>query len=255
MKKIIITFIVFLLVGISSLFLYRKFFGIENEAIFAIFKSTVDGHLVKKSLHQVPDKYLKNYKVEVLEESDDFEVLTITDHNNIIKPNFVVLHMLDEDKYLFIKSYPYPFKLNYNEQAVKEVSFEEHVSYLISLEAFNLYLKMKGLKDEKAIVDKYVFFLSRPNESFSYHLIKTKKDIQDIVQRRPPKLRATLEALDYHLLDINALNLQQEEGLYYYWVYNKGLIKFKFSFDEDGAVENVESEILGFLGNEPPVCC
>jgi hypothetical protein len=60
-----------------------------------------------------------------------------------------------------------------------------------------------------------------------------------------------LSGLGYDIIDVSNLNLSSNDEYVYCWIYNKGLVRFKFIFEGDDLI-NVESKIIGFLGNEIP---
>lgn len=242
---------IFLLLVLTAIF-SGLMFNSKHPIIYDIYLAKKKGSLLQKILREVPNNYLERVELEKLEIGKGVEVINVVDRNSSVYSNFIVLRNRNDNGHTFLKAYPVSLVGN---KPFKEEDFMNHVSRLISLDAFNLYIQLKGIKKSSEIINKYVYFLSIPNDKYSYKKITHKQDIKNLLIKRPPEFMGILESTGFPLLDIEDLHLEQEEGIHYYWIYNKGLVKFRFVFNENCTVKNVESEILGFLGNEPPVCC
>lgn len=204
--------------------------------------------LYHKIMGTVPDNFSDRVKLEVIEDEDEYSLLRIIDHRYSITSIYYVLRVDKKEK--FIKSDSFSL---INVQIGNDAKLSEILSYTIDTEIFNEYTKLSGISNKEHVIKKYIFFLSNPHSSDHYEIIEHKSEIDSIVTYRPLETKGNLEVVG-NILDIETLTLDFSSDAVYCWFFNHGLVRFYFQINKGLQVEKVESENLGFLGNECPVC-
>jgi hypothetical protein len=218
----------------------------SDTAIARIFSSRQD-YLWYRIVGIVPQDFSKRFEQSVIDSYNGKKLVNLVDKKSPSHTNYILI----KDKTLeekFLKGYP-PVLVGWNDTS--GYRWDNHVAYLINLNEFNIYISDKGIKKKKDIVDKLGFFLSLPQDTSSYKLIKDKQDIEELLQIRPPVNTSFIEDSGYNLVNIQDLDLDGEDSKYYIWLYNKGLVEFNLRFENE-QIDEINSKILGFLGNESP---
>ncbi|PZX56802.1 hypothetical protein [Algoriphagus chordae] len=236
-------------VTVSVIALFRVFQRGDDTAMYRIFQTSTRGYYFHKFLGIVPNEIYDDYTISVLDSSTNSKLLNITDNKSSTKPNFIVLRHDSHES--FVKAYPWVLVENSTSRITNDYYY---LSNLINLDSFNLYVRLFNVEGEMAIMKKYCYFISNPNDFGSYSIVNDLSDIEHIIKDRPLDKKNTLIGLGFEIVDLSSLILEKSNGIIYCWFQNHGLVKFYFVFDNAGLID-VKSESLGYLGNEFPSCC
>ncbi len=249
MGKVIKVLSLIVLILVSSGLLIRYFVGEHRSALFKVFEVKNDGFYFHKFLGLIPKEIKQKYSTKVLDSLNGSEVVSLSDQTSSTNMNFIVLR--SNSKGNFIKGYPWVL---FEKGATNEVDWENYVSYLINLDIYNQYLEEYSVTSKNEIQRKYCYFLSIPNDPYSYRIIEKPADIDSIIVHSPLQNKEALISSGHEIVDLNSIIFEDSGGIVYCWFVNHGLVKFLFTFEKEKLVK-VESINLGYLGNEFPVCC
>jgi len=235
----------------ATVFVVRLFFSSINSLSYKIFNAEARGYYLHKMLGIVPKSYQDRYIENTLETFGDKELLNLVDQKGATHSNFILLRNKKSDV-KFLKGYP--FKLvGVSNKSIENSGWEKHVSLLIDLEVFNDYIQCRNLSSREDTIDKYCYFLSNPTDNSSYKILRDSISLGSLISEKPLLNRDFIRGSGYTLIEAQNIDFDQvSETLIYCWIYNKGVVKFKFTFNADNTLKSVDSEIIGLLGNEAP---
>lgn len=122
-------------------------------------------------------------------------------------------------------------------------------SYLIDLNEFNYVYSSPQIKTD-SLVDNYARLLANINDSIHFRKINSILDIELILKNLPKKTYNVSSVFESELIEnydfFNSIN----ENKKYYWFYDRGIIRFEFIINENREFEKVESNQIGYIGNE-----
>lgn len=239
-------------VAVLFILMARITFGSTQTALYRLFKEEQKGYYLYKLLGIVPDGFIDRYSRTVIEQYSGYKLISLVDTESIIRDNYFLIESEVSHSRL-LKAYPLDL-LPSNKKRI-EPTWKTHVSYLVDTDVFNDYIKAHNFNSKKEIMKKYCFLFSHPQIVNSYKIINDAGDIKLLLKQHPLDRVEYFNRLGFELINAEEFNLLHMENTVYCWIYNKGLVKFKFSFDKNMNVECVESEIMGLFGNEVSTCC
>lgn len=249
MGKIIKVLSLIILIFVCSSLLFRFFVGEHQSTLYKIFETKTDGYYLYKFFGIIPKEIQERYLVEVLDSSGRSEVISLYDQSSPINTNFIILRSGSKER--FIKAYPWTL---FKEEFKNEINSKNYVSHLINLEVFNQYIEDYNITGRNEVERKYCYFLSIPDDTYSYRIVKKSADLDSIIAQFPLNNIEALVSSGYNILNLNSIVFEESEEMIYCWFINHGFVKFQFTF-EGGKLIKVESTSLGYLGNEFPSCC
>ncbi|HEY9047593.1 MAG TPA: hypothetical protein VIN08_16920 [Ohtaekwangia sp.] len=213
---------------------------------FKIFKAYDKHNAILKLVKIIPASYRNRFDIEEIESrGEDLVVLNVTDKLSPTHANFVILRKQGED--IFLKAYPFMFKDGREQTG----DFKNQDAKFIDVKAFNLYLSV----DEHTIEEvkyKYCYFLSSLKDNSSFLILSKPEEIDSLKSARKDMTSFLKHFPSYELLNKEQIEFPQSNNEIVCWFMNKGVVRFKFYFNPDKSVKQVESEVIGFLGIEAP---
>jgi hypothetical protein len=185
----------------------------------------------------------------VLDSFDDKMLISLVDLMGSSHSTFIVFKSGAESK--FLKAYPFEL-VGVERETVERSGWNKHVSFLINIEVFNEYVRSKKLKSKEEIVKTYCSFLSKPIDQSTYKILHNASDIDSLIADRPLSILEFIKSTRDNLIDAKSIDFDQPSGTVFCWFYNIGVVKFVFTFNDDNTIKSVDSDIVGFLGNEYP---
>lgn len=248
MKRVIRILLILIAALIITLGVFRLIFSSVNSTEYKLFEAYSRGYFFYKLLGVIPETYENSFEIKVTEKYNDTQVLYVVDRSGSSHPYFVLLKK--DSQIEILKGYSYMFK----KPQKAEFSYKRHVSESINLEVFNSYTKAQNLSKQDAL-EKFCLFLSRQESSDTFFIITNEKDIDELLQEHDSKigyLKTFPET--YNLITAEDINFDEiDYNTAYCWFINKGVVRLEFVFGENNAVNEVDSEIIGFLGIEVPM--
>jgi hypothetical protein len=250
MRNKIIKIVVILIFGLTvTVVVIRISFSSINSLSYKIFNAETEGYYFHKLLGIVPSAYQDRYTKTVLDSFDDKKVINLIDDMVSSHPNFIVLANGGDSS--FLKAYPFEL-VGVKREIVEQSGWNKHVSLLINIEVFNDYVHFKRLKSKQEIIEMYCYFLSSPIDKSSYKIFHNVSDIDSLIVNRPLANLKFLKDTGQNLIDAKSIDFDQLDGTIFCWLYDTGVVKFVFRFNDDNTIKSVDSDIIGLLGNETP---
>jgi len=245
-KTILISILTFTILVVGFHIYLRLNETSEDKTRFHVFEYS-NKNLLNSYLRKIPNKYDGLIKIE---RTDRFN----KEYN---------LYKVDNDIYGGTPSFHYLVfnKDNWTVSELKSGSLLKRIknpetfdtrfiySYLIDLNKFNYVYSFPNI-EEQTLIDNYARLLSNINDSIHFRKINSKKDIDLILKNYPQNENNMRLLFESELLDnydfLDSINEYEK----YYWFYDKGIIRFKYDFNETGGIEHMETYKIGYLGNE-----
>ena len=232
---------------------YRVYFSSINSYQFMLYASETNGYSMNRLLGILPKSYKERFKEKTLESLNGKVLINVIDSKGATMPNYIIVKQKKSESFQFLKAYP----LNLTEArniSNRDLIWKEHVSFLINLDAFNEYINEKNFKSKSQIVNKYFYFLSDPNDSQSYAILSDSIKLQQLIVKKPLANMNFIETVGGNIIESQSISFENlDESNILCWLYNYGIVRFRFVFDEKMTILSVESEIVGYLGNETPI--
>lgn len=248
-NKIIRTALVLIIALTATVFVIRMFFSSTNSLSYKIFKAEADGYYFHKLLGIIPSSYQDRYSKTVLDSFDNKKLISLVDDMESSHQNFIVLTSGADSK--FLKAYPFEL-VGVKKEAVERNGWNKHVSLLINIEVFNEYVRSKKLKSKEESIKVYCSFLSNPIDESMHKILLDAPDIDSLISDRPLNNLEFIKATGHNLIDAKSIDFNQPDGTVFCWLYDTGVVKFEFTFNDDNTIKSVDSDIIGLLGNEAP---
>jgi hypothetical protein len=248
-NKVIRVAVVLIIALTVTAFVTRMFFSSTNSVSYKIFKAEAEGYYFYKLLGIIPSSYQDRYSKIVLDSFDDKKLIRLVDDVSSSHSNFILLTRGAESK--FLKAYPFEL-VGVNKKTVDRSGWNKHVSLLINTEVFNEYVHSKQMKSNEEVIKAYCSFLSNPIDESTYKILRSVSDIDSLVENRPLSNLEFVKATGHNLIDAKSIDFNQPDGAVFCWLYNTGVVRFIFAFNDDGTIKSVDSEIIGLFGNEAP---
>ena len=122
-------------------------------------------------------------------------------------------------------------------------------SYLIDLNEFNYVYSSPQIKTD-SLINNYTSLLADINDSIHFRKINSIIDIELILKNLPKETYNVSSVFEFELIEnydfLNSINENEK----YYWFYDKGIIRFEFIINGNRQFEKVESNQIGYIGNE-----
>lgn len=218
--------------------------AIADPLALLLFKNQEE-NTFKAFFNVVPENYMNRFKIIELDKVDDYSLKYIEDELSSGTAHYIILEDEGSQNVYFLQAY-HPLGQE------SELDWQTHVAELVDLKVFNRYLAAKGINQVEQVYEMFFKMLARPYDSTSFKVVHNMDDVNKLLVERSPTSLEMLSGLGYNIIDVSNLDIPPNEDYVYCWIYNKGLVRFKFIFDGKYLV-NVESEIIGFLGNEIPM--
>lgn len=247
MGEMIMKKFLYILAFVGLLFFCLRFYFIStNNAQFKIFYNLYEEKWVYKILGLVPENVKKHFVTKKIDSFNGKDLLSLSD--TFLLQNFDYILIRNNQSTCILKGFPISLV---NETEVDSLDFGSMLPYMINLERFNSYIQEKGIKNEQEVIRRYCYFLSDLDDPQSYRIVEEEEDVKNLINDIPTRNFQTLKQLGYELIEPERLPLESKHT--FCWFYNKGLIRFIFTFNSDGILKKVESKSIGYLGNEIPV--
>ena len=223
------------IVIISLIMLVVLFRILHNEDIlFRIY--TENNKNLYYLLGYLPENIRDNYVKTPYENNGIGTVYILT--NKYEHGSYVIYDNTKEVDFLVA----YPPSLIYRPKELKNVPISNFVSYMVNLKVFNRYITDSQIREKEQIKSKYFEFIARGSKS--YHIIRDTSDLTFI--KRNFTVFSNSGSTNE---DLNPNMITNNNKVDYCWYINMGVVQFQFYFDKKKIVK-VESEIIGYLGNE-----
>ncbi len=251
-KRIIKVSAVLVIVLMTTVLLIRFFFSSIDTLSYKIFYAKTDGYYIHKLFGVVPRSYQNRYIETILDSYDDKDLLNLVDQRSTMYSNFILLRTNKNSEIYFLKAYPFSL-VGVKDEMIKSSGWIKHVSLLIDLKVFNDYVSGKHLSSKEETIKKYCDFISDPIDSSSHKILKNRASLDSLINEKPLLNIDLVKSTGGKLINLQDIDFDQSsETLIYCWIYNKGVVKFIFTVNNDNTLKSVDSEIIGFLGNEVP---
>jgi hypothetical protein len=248
-NKIMKMGVVLIIAMIGALTIVRMFLSSTNSLTYRIFDAETEGYYFHKLLGIIPSSYQDRYSKAVLDSFNDKKILNLVDDMESSHKNFIVFANGTNSR--FLKAYPFEL-VGVKKEIVQRSGWSKHVSLLINIEVFNDYVRAKGIKSKDEIIKTYCYFLSNPADGLSFKVLRDEFDIDTLINKRPLTNLEFFKSTGQKLVDFKSIDFTQSNEAVFCWLYDTGIVKFNFTFNQDNTLKSVDSEILGFLGNETP---
>lgn len=244
-----------LLIVVLGVIVFQTGFQYDDPR-YKIYYSHKENYSISALLGIIPSSYLEEYEEHILEASYPYSLLNVVDLLTPFYSNDIIYIDREGNSRQILKGYP-P-KILSSEPSYD--SYQEHVAHQIDIEVFNRYIgcveKFEGKLNREDVINRFTYLLSIPDDSTSYQRIDNKYDLLRLTEKWPPHESNNQLLDDEDFIEIEDFENQNKEGEVYYWYFFKGVVWFHFVFESGtNRILEVESKMIGYLGNEHMTCC
>jgi len=130
-----------------------------------------------------------------------------------------------------------------------DFNWDTYHSYLIDLNEFN-YVYSSQQNKADSLIDNYARLLADINDSIHFRKINSIRDIALILKNLPKDTYNVSSVFESELIENYDFLNSIDENEKYYWFYDRGIVRFEFIINENKEFEKMESNQIGFIGNE-----
>ena len=246
-QKLILIFLLSILIVIVGYHFYLRFNETSEHKIkFHVFEYT-NKNIINSYLRKIPDIYDKSIKVERTDKfNKDYTLYKI---DNDIFGGTPSIHYLIYDKDKSKISELKTVSLLNRIKDYDAFDWDTYHSYLIDLNEFNYVFSSTQTKPD-SLIENYARLLAVINDSIHFRKITSKTDIEKLLRNLPKNTYNVGSVYESELIDnynfLDSINVNEK----YYWFYDMGIIRFRFKINKNQEFEKVETNQMGFIGNE-----
>jgi hypothetical protein len=200
----------------------------------------------------VPKEFSSSFQQYILPIDTSGRLINFVDNKSPIYSNYIIYKFNKKEKIL--KGYPPSI---FGKRINEEFEWGKHMSELINLSVFNDYIINSKIDSIEKIKYLFSYLLSIPEDPTSFEIIKSKEDLKNMLDKINVDDIEKWDLASKGLKTISSseqLNLTSEH--FYCWYLTTGFVQFTFTIDHNNnRIIDVQSKVVGYLGNELLSCC
>jgi len=220
-----------------SIILIIRYSNKSSLAEQTIYASNIEVNFMDRILYSFSlEDYRNHFNEFYIDKGASFQLIGVR-LKDIIHPPYIILKTKEEGKTYLIK--------NSLDMVEGEPDCFNYESYIINLEAFNLYCGLAGIKEKEKIIKKYIYLVHFDSiEEMAKHIVVNQPQEIDSIKYLYSENKSILKKINTGIF-----SKQFNESRIYVWYKCCGLIEYYFFFNGKN-LDRVESKFIGQIGNE-----